>query len=263
VRGELTVTRNEVGVLPTRDDLMRTAAVRFVSAAAEAIEGYGRFTVALSGGSTPRGLYTLLATEMYASRIDWSRVHVFWGDERCVPPGDPESNYRMAYETMLDRVPVPESNVHRIQGENDPAAAAAAYEHELREVFRTPVGEPRTISGARFDLILLGMGEDGHTASLFPGSAAVRETRRWVMPVQTAAVSISRVTLTPVVINAAAEVLFMVSGREKASTLHRVIDGPYQPDVLPAQVITPRAGRLRWLADADAASDIEAESRAR
>jgi 6-phosphogluconolactonase len=238
---------------------MQAAAELFVCAAAEAIEASGRFAVALSGGSTPQGLYALLANDLCSTRIDWSFVHVFWGDERCVPPSNPASNYRMARVTLLARVPVPASNVHRIRGEDEPAAAAAAYERKLRELFGTPVGEPRTSAGARFDLIFLGVGADGHTASLFPGSAAVRETRRWVMAEDIADVSMSRVTLTPVVINAAAAIVFLVSGREKSAILHRVLEGPYEPDAMPAQAIAPRAGRLRWLADADAAADLGAK----
>lgn len=252
-------TGAKVAVLPTRDALMQTAAGHLISAAAEAIETCGRFSVALSGGSTPQRLYALLATHPYASRVDWSRVHVLWGDERCVPPGNPVSNYRMACEALLDHVPVPRGNVHRIRGEDEPVAAAAAYERDLRELFRTPVGQPRTTTGARFDLILLGMGENGHTASLFPGLAAVREGCRWVMAEQIVEVPMSRVTLTPVVINAAAEIVFLVSGREKAATLQRVLEGPYAPDTLPAQVIAPHTGRLWWLADADAAANLEAE----
>lgn len=251
--------RGKVEVLPTRGALMQAAAGRFVSAAAVAIQASGRFAVALSGGSTPKSLYALLATGPYTTRLDWSRTHVFWGDERCVPPGNPVSNYRVARETLLDRVPVPEENVHRIRGEDEPAAAAAAYERELREQFRTPDGPPRSAPDARFDLVLLGMGEDGHTASLFPRMAAVRESCRWVAAERIAEVSLSRVTLTPTVINAAAEVVFLVSGREKAAMLHRVLEGPYQPDALPAQVIAPRDGRLLWLADADAAADLEGE----
>lgn len=248
--------RGKVAVIQTRDALMQTAASHFISAAAEAIAACGRFTVALSGGSTPQSMYALLATDPYASRVDWSRVDVFWGDERCVPPGNPVNNYRMAREALLDHVPLPKENIHRIRGEDDPVEGAAAYERILREMFHTPIGQPQPAPGARFDLILLGMGEDGHTASLFPRSAAVRETSRWVMAEHIAAVPMSRVTLTPVVINAAAEIVFLVSGREKASTLHRVLEGPYQPDTLPAQVIAPSAGRLRWLADADAAADL-------
>lgn len=247
----------QVEVFPNTGALMQAAAEHFVRSAAEAIRASGRFVVALSGGSTPRSLYALLATDRYAPRVDWSCVHVCWGDERCVPPGDPASNYRMAREALLDRVPVSEENVHRIRGEDESAATAAAYERGLRELFHTPDGPPRPTPGARFDLVLLGMGDNGHTASLFPGMAALRETRRWVVAERVAAVSPWRVTLTPVVINAGAEVTFLVSGREKAATLRRVLEGPYQPDELPAQVVVPPEGRLRWLVDAAAAADIQ------
>ena len=169
------------------------------------------------------------------------------------------SNYRMARVALLARVPIPPGNVHRIRGEDEPAAAAAAYERKLRELFATPVGEPRTTSGARFDLILLGIGKDGHTASLFPSAATVGETRRWVMADDFADVSVPRVTLTPVVINAASEIVFLVAGHEKAATLKRVLEGPYQPDALPAQAIAPSAGRLQWLVDAEAAADLDAK----
>jgi len=243
-------------VFPTVDALMRAAAEAFVRCAAESIRVSARFAVALSGGSTPAGLYALLATGAYARRVDWLRVHVFWGDERCVPPNDPASNYRLARESLLDHVPVPAANLHRIRGEDDPAAAAAEYEWELRQAFATPDGPPGSAPGSRFDLVLLGLGDNGHTASLFPGMAAVHERGRWVVAQQVAAVPKWRVTLTPVVINAAGEVVFLVSGREKAATLGRVLDGPYQPDSLPAQVVAPRNGRVRWLVDAAAAADL-------
>jgi 6-phosphogluconolactonase len=246
----------EVEVFRSTDALMQAAADEFVRCAVEATRARGRFAVALAGGSTPAGLYALLARDAYARRIEWARVHVFWGDERCVPPGNPASNYRMAREHLLDRVPVPERSVHRVRGEGDPAEAATAYERELRAAFATPEGPPRPTPGSRFDLVLLGMGGDGHTASLFPGTSAVRERERWVRAQHVAAVSMWRVTLTPVVINAAAEVAFLVAGREKAPTLHRVLEGPYQPDALPAQAIAPHAGRLCWLVDAAAAADL-------
>jgi 6-phosphogluconolactonase len=239
----------------TSQALVQAAAERFVSSAAAALRASGRFAVALSGGSTPTSLYALLAKHAYATRIDWSRVQVFWGDERCVPPASLMSNYRMAREALLDHVPVPHENVHRIRGEDAAAAAAAAYERELRDVFRTPQGAP--MPRGRFDLVLLGLGGDGHTASLFPGQAAVSETERWVVAEYVPKVSMWRVTLTPVLINAAAEVVFLVSGREKAATLRRVLDGPYQPGALPAQAIAPRGGQLRWLVDAAAAANLQ------
>jgi 6-phosphogluconolactonase len=237
-----------VEVFPAPDALMRAAADRLVDRAGGAVEAHGRFAVALSGGSTPRALYELLATEAYAARIDWPSVHVFWSDERCVPPGDPASNYRMARETLLDRVPVPAGNVHRIRGEDEPATAATAYESELRGFFG---------ANGRFDLVLLGMGEDGHTASLFPRTAAIRETRNQVVAHHAAAVSAWRITLTPVVINAASEVWFLVSGGNKAATLRTAVEGPYDPDAIPAQAIAPRDGELLWLVDAAAAAKLE------
>ena len=236
--------------------LMEAAAESLVRAADAAIRASGRFVVSLSGGSTPNALYELLATPAWIRRIDWARTDVFWGDERCVPPDDPASNYRSARERLLDRLPAP-ARVHRIRGEDEPEKAAAAYERELRATFGTPDGPPRTAPGSRFDVVLLGVGPDGHTASLFPGTAAVHESVRWVVAHHVAAVSMWRITLTPIVLDAAAEVLFLVSGREKAAIVREVLEGPHRPDVFPAQVVAPRAGRLRWLLDAAAASELE------
>ncbi len=246
-----------VEVAATPEALMDAAAACFSAAAAGAIRARGRFTVALSGGSTPKRLYALLATPSWASRVEWPRVHVFWGDERCVQPTDPASNYRMAREALLDAVPVAAANVHRVRGEDEPAAAAAAYERELRAAFATPAGPPRCDPGACFDLVLLGMGDNGHTASLFPGSAVLHEEERWAVADEVDATPRRRVTLTAPVLNAAAEVAFLVSGRDKAPMLHRVLEGPRDPDALPAQLVRPRAGRLRWLVDADAAAELE------
>ena len=242
--------KRQIEVMPDREALMRRAAERFVAAAGRAVAESGRFRVALSGGSTPGGLYRLLASNEFARRMDWSRIHVFWCDERCVPPDDPASNYRMAREALLDPLAVPSENIHRIRGEADPSAAAVEYERSLRSFFRAPAGPPPLTAGARFDLILLGIGANGHTASLFPGQAAVFERERWVAAEYVPAVSMWRVTMTPDLINAAAEIWFLVSGREKAATLRRVLHGPYDPGNLPAQIIAPRAGSLVWLLDA-------------
>ncbi len=249
--------RGEVEIFPSREELLSAAAERFATAAEAAISARGRFVVALAGGSTPEGLYARLAAEPHVSRIDWSRVHVFWGDERAVPPADGASNFRMAREAVLDRVPLRPEQIHRIRGEAEPAAAAAAYERELRETFATPTGPPRTEAGARFDLVLLGLGEDGHTASLFPAGEAVRERGLWVRAERAPAEPPWRVTLTPVLLNAAAEVVFLVTGREKAPALRRVLTEPEQPHLLPAQAIRPTAGRLSWLVDAEAAAGLE------
>ncbi len=242
----------EVEVCADGDALMTAAAETVVRAAAEAIEESGRFTLALSGGTTPKRLFQLLATPGYAARIDWTHVHACFGDERCVPPNDPASNYRMAREALLDRVPIPPGQVHRMRGEDDPVTAAADYERQLREV----VGN-RT----RLDLVLLGMGDNGHTASLFPGLTAVHEHTRWVVAEHIAEVGMWRITLTPAAINAAAEVVFLVSGAGKAPMLARVLEGPRQPDVLPAQVVAPTKGTLRWLVDAAAAAQLKQEAR--
>ena len=242
--------RADLEVLPSATALADAVAGRFIAAAGDAIASRGQFVVALSGGSTPRDTYRRLGSEALVSRVMWSRVQVLWGDERCVPPHHAESNYRMARETLLDRVPVPAANVHRIHGEDDPASAAKAYEATLRALLRRP-------AAARIDLILLGLGEDGHTASLFPGSAAVHEQTRWVMAAHAAAGSMWRITLTPAVINAAAEVLFLVSGAAKAGILRRVLEGPRRPQSLPAQAIAPTNGRVRWCVDAAAAAELQ------
>ena len=240
--------RADVAVLPSAAALAEAAARRFVAAARDAIDSHGQFVVALSGGSTPRDTYRRLGTDALVSGVMWSRVQVLWGDERCVPPDHAESNYRMARETLLERVPVPAANVHRIHGEDDPATAAEVYEATMRALLHTP--------GARIDLVLLGLGDDGHTASLFPGSAAIQEQTRWVMAAHAPAASMWRVTLTPAVINAAAEVLFLVSGGGKAGILRRVLEGPRRLQELPAQAIAPSNGRLRWCVDTAAAAEL-------
>jgi 6-phosphogluconolactonase len=244
-----------LAVLPDRQRLIEATAEHVVELASQAIGENGMFTVALSGGSTPRPLYTLLAKKPFIKRIDWSRVHLFWGDERCVPPDDPQSNYRMVRETLLAALAVPPEHIHRIQGEEEPESAAARYEQVLQTFFGS-IGKnhpPR----ATFDLVLLGMGDDGHTASLFPGSPAVTEERRWVLPQYVEAVSMWRITLTPAAINAAKNTLFMVSGSGKAEALRAVLEGPLQAEVLPAQAIHPVNGRLLWLADEAAASRLK------
>lgn len=240
----------------TAPALVVAAAEYFVEIAARAITTHGRCLVALSGGTTPQSLYSHLATLPVAQRIDWTRLHLFWGDERCVGPEDVASNYQMTRTALLDHVAIPPSNVHRIRGEDAPPLAAAAYERDLRSVFATAEGPPQPVAGKRFDLVLLGMGRDGHTASLFPRRAAVREQRAWVMADRAADEPIWRVTLTPPVLNAAAEVIFLVTGSDKAEMLKRVIEAPRQPELLPAQAIDPINGRLRWMVDAAAASGL-------
>ena len=238
-------------VYPDQPSFVDGAADLLVDLATKAIAERGRFTIALSGGNTPRPIYARLAAAEYSDRIEWRKVHVFFGDERCVPPDDTRSNYRMAREALLDQVPLPPEQIHRIQGEIDPAQAALRYEQELRELFRTS-------TFPAFDLIYLGLGDNGHTASLFPGTAALREQMRWVVPQYVEVMMTWRVTFTVSLINAARHIAFLVAGAGKAEPLWRVLEGPYQPDVLPAQLIEPVSGQVHWLMDAAAASKIQA-----
>jgi len=231
-------------VLDTPDAVARAGAERFVRCARQAVAARGRFAVALSGGSTPRALHRILAAEPLRSQVPWDRVEVFWGDERCVPPDHPDSNYRMARETLLDAVPIPPARVHRMAGEDpDHTAAAAAYEAELARVLGgTPGGAPPV-----FDLIFLGMGPDGHTASLFPGTAALAERTRWVVANHVpkfAGGMADRITFTYPLLNRAAQVVFLVAGADKAATLREVLEGPADPERLPSQAVRAAAARL-------------------
>ena len=241
---------------PTPETLADAVARHIVARAAGAIAATGRFTLALAGGSTPRAAYALLATDGFARRVEWERVHVLWGDERCVPPDDPRSNYRMAKEALLDRVPIPAHQIHRIRGEDDPDKAAADYERELRVLLASEQYPHPERSEGSLDLVLLGLGGDGHTASLFPGQAAVHETARWVMAVPAPEGTMWRITLTPALLNQAKNVTFVVSGAGKAQRLEQVLQGPLTPDVLPAQAIRPTQGRLTWMVDQAAAGRL-------
>ncbi len=242
-----------VKILPDPQRLAMAAAELFVQAANDAMSTRGLFSVALSGGSTPQMLYNLLANEPFSERVDWSRTHLFWGDERCVPPDSPGSNYGKAKQILLDHVPIPEENVHRIQGELQPEQAAEQYEETLLSFFSAlPTEEQR--DQASFDLVLLGMGDDGHTASLFPGTPAIDERTRWVAAQYVDKLGSWRITLTPPILNRAAQVAFLVSGAAKSYTLQRVIYGSYQPERYPAQVIQPTSGNLVWLVDEAAAN---------
>jgi 6-phosphogluconolactonase len=238
----------DVIVVADPDALAEAAAAQFVEAATQMLARQARWAVALSGGATPRAAYKRLAAPDLAGQVDWARVHFFWGDERCVPPDHPESDYGMARAALLDHIPAPAANIHRMRGELDPAEAAAAYQAELERYF-----EP---ARPRFDLVWLGLGEDGHTASLFPGTAALHEAERWVAANRVEALHTWRLTLTPPVINHAAQVTFLVSGSRKTQILQAVLHGPYQPEVRPAQLVQPASGRLIWLVDRAAASQL-------
>ena len=248
---------NRIRILDDAQALAQASADHFVTLAAQAIAYHGLFAVALSGGSTPRATYRLLATEEYAGRVNWALVHVFWSDERCVPPDDPLSNFRMARDALLQHVPLPQQNIHRMKGEIAPQLGAAEYDTSLRSFFSgSPFGRRSSRASIipSFDLVLLGLGTDGHTASLFPGTPAVREKARWVIAHRVVALDQWRLTLTPPIINAAAQVTFIVSGAAKAQTLRRVLRGPFSPEALPAQTVRAPTGRLLWLVDAEAGS---------
>ena len=233
----------EAIVFADEGSLIAGAADFIAASAMEAIAARGSFAVALSGGNTPKPVYQRLAS----AAIDWARVHVFFSDERCVPPRDTRSNCHMARAALLDHVKIPAGNVHRMRGEDPPEAAAEAYAADLRSA----LGDD-----GRLDLVLLGLGQDAHTASLFPGLAAVTETERTVMASYVEYVGMWRLTMTPPAINAARRVAFLVSGADKAGVLHRVLHGPRQPVVLPAQAIRPKERPAIWLIDAGAAGRL-------
>lgn len=248
-----------IQIFENSEELSRVAAEQFASLAVEAVRDKGLFTVALAGGSTPRNLYAFLSSpeKPFRAQLPWDRIFFFWGDERHVPPDHPDSNYRMAAETMLSGVTVPSENIFRIKGEIAVAAKAAdEYEETLREFFRLSEGQL-----PRFDLILLGIGPDGHTASIFPGSDVINETRRLVVAPWIDKLKTSRVTLTPPVLNNAEAVIFLVSGSEKANALHSVLEGDYQPERLPAQVIRQNKSNVLWLVDQEAASMLRSSSK--
>ncbi len=242
----------EIRTLATPQDLSAAAAEEVVRAANEAVAQRGRFTIALSGGSTPRNLHTLLAANARIS-LPWDRTFFFWGDERHVPPTDPDSNYRMADETLLSKIPVAPAHVFRIPAENpDAAAAAEAYEQTLRKFFALEPGQ-----FPRFDLILLGMGPDGHTASLFPGTSALEEKSHLVVANWVEKFKTYRITLTLPVLNAARCVVFLVSGTDKAPALHAVLQSDEPGEQYPAKLVRPADGKLIWFIDRAAASGLK------
>ena len=246
--------RGRLVVVDDANALAREAAAQLTRIAKKSVAASGRFTLALSGGSTPHRLYALLADPQapFRAAIPWGATQIFFGDERHVPPDDPQSNYRMADEALLSRVPLPAANVHRVQAERaDAAEAAALYADEIARAFALSPGE-----WPRFDLILLGMGPDGHTASLFPGTDALGVRDRSVTATWVAKFGAHRITLTLPVFDAAAAVHFLVSGADKAQTLRAVFDSGTPPNAFPCQRIRPREGELLWLVDRAAAGAL-------
>lgn len=243
----------DVRRLTTPQDLFQAAGEEVIRVATEAVAQRGRFTIALSGGSTPRNLYTLIAANASAS-LPWGQVFFFWGDERHVPLDDPDSNYRMAREALLSKIPIPPANVFPVPAENqDAAAAAEAYEQTVKKFFALREGEL-----PRFDLILLGMGPDGHTASLFPETAALQEKSRLVVANWVDKLKASRITFTLPVLNAARCVAFLVSGVDKAAVLHEVLEGNAPLEKYPSKLVQPSNGKLIWFVDRAAASQLSA-----
>ncbi len=235
------------------NELSTAAADLFVESARRAVQERGRFLTALSGGSTPMNLYRLLAREPGRSKINWPRTHIFWGDERCVPPDDPENSYGQARQAFLDSVAIPDENVHRVASDLEPAAAAEEYARRLSRFAEGDLPFPR------FDLVLLGMGEDGHTASLFPGSPVEASTPTLAVTAHYQGRPANRVTLTPMVFNAARQIVFLAAGAAKASTLAQVLKGKYNPSLYPAQRIRPINGQVVWMIDQAAAGNLPQE----
>ncbi len=238
----------ELRVYDDAEQLARAAAELFVQVASKSIGEHGRFRVALSGGSTPRRVYELLAMPAFSSRIVWDPIDIFWGDERYVPPDDSNSNYRMAAEALLLHAPLPPANIHRVPTEiSPPSAAARAYENKIRQCFGESVSVPQ------FDLIYLGLGTNGHTASLFPHSPALRERSRLVFADFVAEVNAWRISMSATLLNGGRTVAFLIQGQEKAQLLREVLLGPRDLERLPAQLIAPE-GKLLWMVDEAAAA---------
>jgi 6-phosphogluconolactonase len=244
-------SRRTIERMTDKAAVAQDAAELFVAQARIAQTAGHDFRVALSGGSTPRAFHSLLATSPLREQVDWGRIQFFWGDERCVLPDHPDSNYRMARETLLDVVPVSPAQVHRMRGEDDPAEAARAYEAEIRQVFG--VGPAATPS---FDLIYTGMGPDGHTLSLFPHTAALSVTNRLVTENVVPQLNTMRITFTTTLTNHAAYVAFVIAGADKADALAEVLEGAYNPQQYPSQLINP-VGKLLFILDPSAAAKLK------
>ena len=243
---------NTIHTYPTSEVLITNAAEWFIKLGIKTIQQTGSFSVALSGGSTPLPLYQYLAQDPHADSLDWNKTHFFWGDERSVPPTHAESNYAQANQSLLITRNVPRENIHRIQGELDPAAAAGEYQKEILFWF----GE----SAPSFDLILLGLGEDGHTASLFPGTTVVQTAgsnmENWVAANWVPRLETWRITFTPLLINQSSRVMFLVLGANKADPLYQILEGTYQPENYPAQLVNPLSGDLTWFIDQEAGAKL-------
>jgi 6-phosphogluconolactonase len=242
------MAEREIIICQDTAELSRQSAERFSELVNQSVQSSGRFAVALSGGSTPKHLYSRLSSADYKDRVRWNNVYLFWGDERCVRPDHPESNFGMVQEALLSKIKIPAENIHRMAGEREPQAAAAEYERQLQEFFGLESG-----ALPRFDLILLGIGEDGHTASLFPGSDALNETERLVIAPFVDKLKSYRLTLTLPVLNHGAEVWFLVTGSSKAAAVKQALSGSSE---LPAAKVQPINGKPTWFITQDAAEAV-------
>ena len=251
------------------EELSQNTAEWMVDDIRKTLQLQDRFTIALSGGSTPKKLHLLLASDQFKNRIDWQKLHVFWGDERYVPFTDDRNNAKMAFDTLLDHVPVPKSQIHIMRTDIDPEESAREYENTLKEYFRGAASykpqaassdpthdSPLTTHHSRlttFDLVLLGLGDNSHTLSLFPGEEVIHEKDRWVRSVFVKEVNMQRITLTAPVVNLSKHIAFLVSGKDKADAVSHILSDNYDPDLYPAQVIKPVNGELFWFLDEAAA----------
>jgi 6-phosphogluconolactonase len=238
-------------ISPTPAEVAKAAAQLFTDAVVNAASARGVARVAISGGTTPKAMFALLAAEPFASQVPWDKLDLFWVDERCVPPDHADSNYRMTKEALLSKVPLSVDRIHRMEGELAPEVAAARYESTIRNAFRLEGAQTPT-----FDLILLGMGDDGHTASLFPHTEGLNDLTHIVIANHVPQKDTWRITLTSPVINQGREVAFLIEGAAKAQVLHDVLLGPFQPDTYPSQIIRPASGRLTLLLDSAAAAKL-------
>ncbi len=239
----------ELNIYKDADELSMGVAKWLTGYITDTLKKKDRFTIALSGGSTPYKLHTLLAGPPFKDQIDWSKLHIFWGDERAVPFEDDRNNAKMAYDTLLNHVPVPASQIHIMRTDIEPEAAAAAYEKVLHHYFHA-----HEIS---FDLVFLGMGDDGHTLSLFPGTPVVHEENKLALAYYLEAQDMYRITLTAPIVNRSAAIAFLVTGSSKAPALKEVIEGDYNPDKYPSQVIKPSSGEVYWFTDEAAAALLQ------
>lgn len=237
-----------IKVFENVDELSRNAADLIVDIANRSIEKKDSFTLVLSGGSSPKIIYMLLSQPPFSERITWNKTYLFWGDERFVPENDPQNNYNMTREILLKKIPIPGDHIFPIPTSGDPKDCASEYEKTIYNFFNT--------ANPSFDLILLGLGDNGHTASLFPYTDVLNEEKRLVKEVYVKALDMYRITMTAPIINKAESILFIIFGREKAEAVQNIIEGKYDPQSLPAQLIKPVDGTIRWFLDKEAASKL-------